>query len=249
MRLIRARVYEEYKQMGEASLNIYFNPIISFTADDMEKRLGQKSCYLPAVYDFREIERCERELMEVLRDISGADHSGSEPRDWFDSLRFEAENALRRAQTAVGIREVAIDGAAVTRPLSLVKMLFKYGFRVTRVYADAFVPEEKADFAWLAVHAPEIRIYPMTDSRMRKADRKPQGPGFVAIGQKAAYFTGTRHFVNLVENGGLYGFRGIRRLAELIMDAALHEKDTGKLIQIKALGCTENCARQAGGEL
>jgi hypothetical protein len=78
---------------------------------------------------------------------------------------------------------------------------------------------------------------------MRRADRKPEGPGFVAIGQKATYFTGTRHFVNLVENGGLYGFRGIRRLAELIEDAAKHEKDPGKLIQIKALGCTEICAR------
>jgi hypothetical protein len=49
--------------------------------------------------------------------------------------------------------------------------------------------------------------------------------------------------VNLVENGGLYGFRGIRRLAELIEDAAKLEKNPGKLIQIKALGCTENCAR------
>lgn len=230
--------YEEYKYMGEALANIYFNPVIKFAADDMEKRLGQKGIYLPALYDFREIERCERLLTEELgRPIP------DDARAWFDTLRYEAEDALRKAKMAVGIREIAIDGAAVTRPLSLAKMLFKQGFRVTRVYADAFLPEETEDFRWLAIHAPEIRIYPMTDSRMRRADRKPEGPGFVAIGQKATYFTGTRHFVNLVENGGLYGFRGIRRLAELIEDAAKLEKDPGKLIQIKALGCTENCAR------
>ena len=230
--------YEEYKYMGEALANIYFNPVIKFAADDMEKRLGQKGIYLPALYDFREIERCERLLTEELgRPIP------DDARAWFDTLRYEAEDALLKAKMAVGIREIAIDGAAVTRPLSLAKMLFKQGFRVTRVYADAFLPEETEDFRWLAIHAPEIRIYPMTDSRMRRADRKPEGPGFVAIGQKATYFTGTKHFVNLVENGGLYGFRGIRRLAELIEDAAKLEKDPGKLIQIKALGCTENCAR------
>ena len=216
--------YEEYKCMGEALANIYFNPVIKFAADDMEKRLGQKGFYLPALYDFREIERCERALTEELGRTIPTD-----ARAWFDTLRYEAEEALRKAKTVVGIREIAIDGAAVTRPLSLAKMLFKQGFRVTRVYADAFLPEETEDFRWLAIHAPEIRIYPMTDSRMRR--------------QKATYFTGTRHFVNLVENGGLYGFRGIRRLAELIEDAAKHEKDPGKLIQIKALGCTENCAR------
>jgi hypothetical protein len=203
--------YEEYKYMGEALANIYFNPVIKFAADDMEKRLGQKGIYLPALYDFREIERCERLLTEELgRPIP------DDARAWFDTLRYEAEDALLKAKMAVGIREIAIDGAAVTRPLSLAKMLFKQGFRVTRVYADAFLPEETEDFRWLAIHAPEIRIYPMTDSRMRRADRKPEGPGFVAIGQKATYFTGTRHFVNLVENGGLYGFRGIRRLARFI---------------------------------
>ena len=129
--------YEEYKCMGEALANIYFNPVIKFAADDMEKRLGQKGFYLPALYDFREIERCERALTEELGRTIPTD-----ARAWFDTLRYEAEEALRKAKTVVGIREIAIDGAAVTRPLSLAKMLFKQGFRVTRVYADAFLPEE-----------------------------------------------------------------------------------------------------------
>ncbi|MEI3189012.1 MAG: hypothetical protein V8S38_04855 [Lachnospiraceae bacterium] len=42
----------------------------------------------------------------------------------------------------------------------------------------------------------------------------------LAIGQKAAYFSRSRHFVNLgAEGEGLYGFDGIRRTAELMMDA------------------------------
>ncbi len=52
----------------------------------------------------------------------------------------------------------------------------------------------------------------------------------LAIGQKAAYFGRSRHFVNLVQGEGLYGFDGIRRTAELMMDAYLNEKDTEKLV-------------------
>ena len=59
----------------------------------------------------------------------------------------------------------------------------------------------------------------------------------LAIGQKAAYFTGSDNFVNIVEGGGMYGFDGICRMAELMVDAYLHKKDARSLIQIKGLGC------------
>ena len=59
----------------------------------------------------------------------------------------------------------------------------------------------------------------------------------LAIGQKAAYFKGTGNFVNIVEGGGMYGYDGIVRLAELIRDAYENEKDTKGLIGIKGLGC------------
>ncbi len=57
------------------------------------------------------------------------------------------------------------------------------------------------------------------------------------MGQKAAYFTGTDNFVNIVEGGGMYGFDGICRMAEKLEDAFLHKKDARRLIQIKGLGC------------
>ena len=67
---------------------------------------------------------------------------------------------------------------------------------------------------------------------------KPRNESDVlAIGQKAAWFAGTRHFVNLVEGAGLYGFDGIRRTAELMMDAYREEKDTEKLVIQKGWGC------------
>ncbi len=62
----------------------------------------------------------------------------------------------------------------------------------------------------------------------------------LAIGQKAAYFTGTEYFVNVVESGGLYGYGGICRIAELMMEAYEQPKDVRILIQRKGYGC-ESC--------
>ena len=60
------------------------------------------------------------------------------------------------------------------------------------------------------------------------------------MGQKAAYFTGTEYFVNIVESGGLYGYDGILGITELLLDAFRHKKDTKVIIQRKGYGC-ESC--------
>lgn len=63
-------------------------------------------------------------------------------------------------------------------------------------------------------------------------------PGkLVAIGQKSAYFKNTNYFVNIVENDGMYGYRGIRRLMALLAEAAAEEKPMRELVQIKGWGC------------
>ena len=62
----------------------------------------------------------------------------------------------------------------------------------------------------------------------------------MAIGQKAAWFTGSPYFVNMVEGEGLYGLDGIRRTAELMAEAFTEEKDTEDLVVRKGWGC-ESC--------
>ena len=41
----------------------------------------------------------------------------------------------------------------------------------------------------------------------------------------------------MVEGGGLFGFGGIKRLANLMKEAFLSEKNMPELIQIKGMGC------------
>ena len=74
---------------------------------------------------------------------------------------------------------------------------------------------------------------------MRVLERN--GEDVLALGQKAAYFSGSDHFVNIVEGGGLYGCDGIVRLAGLMREAFREKKDARSLIQIKGLGCGGGC--------
>ena len=71
---------------------------------------------------------------------------------------------------------------------------------------------------------------------MRFAKRE-SGEKVLAVGQKAAYFKGTGHFVNVAESGGFYGYDGTERIAALMEEAFIEEKDTRDLVQRKGYGC------------
>ena len=83
---------------------------------------------------------------------------------------------------------------------------------------------------------PELELIATIQVKMRVLPRGGKEE-VLAIGQKAAYFSRSRHFVNLVQGEGLYGFDGIRRTAELMMEAYREEKDTEKLVVQKGWGC------------
>jgi hypothetical protein len=225
------RDYGSYLDMARSALNITYMPSAAAAGDELEKRLGRKHLKLTASFDAGEI----ISQLGLL-----ADALGVPGRSW-DEERSGAEKALKEAKALAGDMPVSIDYTAVMRPLSLARLLLSHGFNVERVYADSFTGEEKDDFMWFKENSPELMIYPTTDVLMRVEPRQ-NAKKSLAIGQKAAYFTGTRNFVNIVEGaepgrGELIGFAGETRLAQLICEAVKTEKDTRKLIQIKGAGC------------
>ena len=148
------------------------------------------------------------------------------------------EAALEKTRKVIGDVPVMIDHTFHPRPLELAKLLLTHGFSVTRIYLDAVNPEEKATFEWLKQQYPGLSYEPTIHPEMRVRPRKEEN--ILAIGQKAAWFTGTKHFVNLVEGAGLYGFDGIRKVAGLMIEAWQEEKDPEDLIIRKGWGC-ESC--------
>ena len=81
----------------------------------------------------------------------------------------------------------------------------------------------------------------------RDAQMRPDREGLVAIGQKAAWFTGAKHMVNLIEGGPLWGHSGVAALAKRLVRAAEHEADVAAVIRIKGYGCFGGtCESEAG---
>ena len=88
----------------------------------------------------------------------------------------------------------------------------------------------------MKIHYPELELKATIHAKMRVLPRKTESK-VLAIGQKAAWFSGSRNFVNMVQGGGLWGFDGIRKTAELMEEAFLEEKDPEELIVQKGWGC------------
>ena len=221
--------YAEYKAMGESFLNIYSLPVAAWSAACLEERLGQQFIYMPYTYIYDEIDRDMTRLAAVL-DVEAPD---------LTDMRTEAEESLANALSIVGNTQIGIDYMSTPRFLSLARMLLSHGFNVTEIYGDSLTPDSIPDLEWLKQHYPDIPLKATQDFRARFYPRDEEADGkVIAIGQKAAYFMGTGHFVNMITNNGRYGYDAIKSLAAELIDAYENEKDTKSIIQVKAWGCS-----------
>ena len=218
--------YEEYQEMVESSYYISYNPAAAAGGEMLSERLGGKHLYLPFCFDYEEIQAGFEKLGNLL---------GIEIPD-FREKRTACEKAKKEVLETIGNTPIAIDYSYCTRPLGLARMLLDAGFCVEKVYVDTILGEEKADFAYLQKHFPKLLLYPTLHSGMRFMAKKEK-TNVLAIGQKAAYFENTNHFVNLVEGGGMFGYDAVLHTLELMKEAYLKEKDMRTLIQIKGMGC------------
>ena len=222
--------YDEYLRMAESELNICYLPVALASVNALKIRVGIDYCYAPLCYGYDEIESGYRKIADML---------GAEAPDYSDCKR-KADDALKSAFNVIGDNPIEIDYTATPRPLGLARLLIEHGFTVGKVYIDCISDEEKADFEWLRSNAPDLILSATVQVKMRFVNHAEHGTEPLAIGQKAAYFSGTKHFVNVVSGGGNYGFDGIVKLAESMVDAFTNEKDTQTVIQYKGIGC-ESC--------
>ena len=250
--------YDDFLGIGAAGLLITRSPSGVHGVTQLAKRLGRPFLYLPPVSGEEEIRRQIETLARTLEEISAgqanASADGGFPgqananADGISSIQTDAaaiiqegtlaaSRALQHARSLIGDTEITVDYIGNTRTLSLTKRLVQSGFHVTRVYLDAILPEEEADFRWLQENCPDLLLTATIHPGMRVLHAAENTGKMLAIGPKAAWFGGTAHFVNLVEFGGLWGNAGIIRLAQLMEDSFLHEKDTRTIIPRKGQGC------------
>ena len=223
--LTYCKTYAEYQQMAESALNITYTPVAKLAGEELETRLGIPQLHLPVCFDYDEIAANYAQLCAALH----------VPLPDFTAARAAADHALAAARECIGETAVAVDFTAVTRPFELAKLLHAHGFCVKYVIADS-AGEDAAAFDWLRAHSPDLEIFAAANVNMLHVSEAPHEP-VLAIGQKAAYYFATDRFVNIVINGGYYGYAGICALAELMQDAWRNPKDSRAVLRHKGIGC------------
>ena len=230
--------WEDYQNLGEGSLILNCYPAGKFGAEKQAERLERPFLYLPGSFDYGEIQEQEEKLLGMLEQQNNRKTGEIKGLDIEKEIR-ECEEALSHAHQIIGDTPIAVDYLFHPRPLGLTKLLLTHKFQVQSVFLDSISPEEKEVFFWLKENYPELKLISTIRPEMRVRTRQ-QSEKILAIGQKAAWFTGSRNFVNMVQGGGLWGFDGIRHTAQLMVEAFHEEKDPEDLIVRKGWGC-ESC--------
>ena len=230
--------WEDYQNLGEGSLILNCYPAGKFGAEKQAERLGRPFLYLPGSFDYEEIQEQEEKLLGMLEQQNNRKTGEIKGLDIEKEIR-ECEEALSHAHQIIGDTPIAVDYLFHPRPLGLTKLLLTHKFQVQSVFLDSISPEEREVFFWLKENYPELKLISTIRPEMRVRTRQ-QSEKILAIGQKAAWFTGSRNFVNMVQGGGLWGFDGIRHTAQLMVEAFHEEKDPEDLIVRKGWGC-ESC--------
>jgi len=214
---------DDYYSLGRAEFFVCSYPAGLLGASALSIRTGRPYKYLPFTFGYDEIRTGLRDLDPEI------------PESFFEEGISGCENASARLKDKISDTEIALDYTAVPRPLSLARFLISHGLNLTEVYLDGFDPDEKKDFEWLKENCPGLIIRSTMHISGRRPERK-EGR-ILAIGQKAAWFTGTEYFVNMIEGGGLYGYSGIVRFLEIMEEAYDSPKDTRDIIPRKGIGC------------
>ncbi len=220
------KTYEEYQAMAKASLYLTHYPPSKAAGEATARRLGGLHLHLPVRFGYEAIDAS----LQILADALGI------PMPDLSAEKQACEAALKETAELVGDTPIAIDYSACPAPLGLARLLAKHGMNVKRVCADSFGTDEQGDFEWLKENCPNLELWPVTHPGMRFA-AAPMTNEFLAIGQKAAHFCGTNHFVNLVQGGGFWGYSGILKLCGLMKEAFREEKNMRDLVTIKGWGC------------
>lgn len=255
------RTYEEYQEMGESTVYISYNPDAAPGGDMLSAKLGGRHHYMKLSFNYDEIDEELERLGDALigSTAEGRLDRAKAIRECIGNLRKcgreESVAALEETLALIGDTPVTIDYTFCPRPLGLARLLLDSGFNVKRVYLDGIPGADKPDYEYLKDNYPDLMLSPTVHSAMRFAasenskhaeehvsDGSDCRPWVLAVGQKAAYFENTDHFVNVVEGGGMTGYEAVTETLRLMRDAYVSAKNMRDLVQIKGLGC-EVCIR------
>lgn len=219
------KTFEDFKRMEQSRLNLLFSPAGKFACEGMEKKAGIP--YIPVFigYDKEEIKKQYARIAAFFGTQTGTESTAYD----FSADIEQAEKAVQRAKEKIGSLPVIIDDSCTRRPFSLGRVLLNYGFNVVRIFAQQCIPPDKAAYDEIVSAHPEVEIVQPQHHDILKFDKRL--PESLALGFQSGYISASDYVVNLVNDDGLFGFDGVRRLADMMSDALNQKADLERMIK------------------
>ena len=187
--------YEDYLAVRSASLNLGVMPFALSACKMLKERYGTPFLPFFLRYDFPSIKAALKAVSEAL----------SLPRPDLDAMEEETKAFLRSCAEQIQGTALVIDSTATLFPDALRETLSSCGFNVRSVYADD-VSRVSPDVDSGYIMVPKDRSY-------------DENEPIIAIGMAAASFEGASRTVNLFYDNGEWGFYGLKKLGERIVQA------------------------------
>ncbi|MGN0362848.1 MAG: nitrogenase [Bilifractor sp.] len=239
------RTYDDYLTMGKAFLWLTRSPLSKYGLEKAASLAGRKSLYLPAAVTYDEIDRQLHTLMTVLYEARKLPQEEAKMKTdaWIRKQRARTEQAFQSARACIGDTPIVLDYVCVPRPVGFARLLLSHQLHVVRILADGISPEEAEDLAALQVEHPDLIVMSTSSAgslvsadRIRRVTSEgKQREKILAVGPKAAFFTGSRFFVNAIEADGATGYMGIRHMLRLMCEA-VQQPGKPEVVTGKGLG-------------
>ncbi len=201
----RCTSYEEFQRFGEANFSLVLNREAVPAAMDMEKRLGIPFILLARFYDIDAVQRQYQALAQALNLPLETDLGYAQAKDAIEKLK------KARPSLCFNVGE-SMNG----NPFEMSAALVKYGFRVGEIYGNP-TAEDFRYLQFLAEKSPETRVLSNMEPTMLYYDSSTC-PCDVTLGKDAAFYQPQAKHVRFSEDEQPYGYAGIRRLMEEILE-------------------------------
>lgn len=213
------RRFDDYQDMAKSRLNLVLAPSGKYASEQMKRRLDIPFQMALTAFQPKNITKCYEGVAAAL----------DAPCPKLELYEHSADEALSAAAKELDGLPVVVDGEAITRPFELARALLEHGFTVHSVYEQKLKPSDKADYAWLRETHPDI---PIIQSLHHKVTvDPPHDVDCIAVGYSAGYLSGAKHVVNLGGQNGLYGYRGVVTLMQMLQEAAGETADMRRLLE------------------
>ncbi|MBR0086734.1 MAG: hypothetical protein IJL98_03230 [Lachnospiraceae bacterium] len=187
--------YEDYLDVRASSLALCLMPFGKTAGELLKERYDIPFLPYFARYDINAIRQTITGLCQAL-DLPLPD---------LDRMEEETRAYLRKTAEEIKDCEIIIDSSADLFPDALRETLTSCGFKVKRVYADD-IKRQAPDIDSGNIYQPMTRRYAPSED-------------VIALGMVASSFEGTTKTVNLFYDNGWWGFYGLRKIAESLLQA------------------------------